>query len=116
MMPSLFHFSSLSLARLRDMTQETDQEQRRRIGEMEKDVSEFEELQGISNLNECFVFVNFSKVSFDETLIKLANAEQQVEDLKLQLDDALSAEDMVVRLTERNLVLGEVYCCHLILL
>lgn len=50
------------------------------------------------------------EVSFDETLIKLANAEQQVEDLKLQLDDALSAEDMVVRLTERNLVLGEVYC------
>ena len=46
--------------------------------------------------------------SYDETLIKLANAEQQVEDLKNQLDDALSAEDMVVRLTERNLVLGEV--------
>ena len=33
------------------MTQETDQEQRRRIGEMEKDVAEFEELQGVSNLN-----------------------------------------------------------------
>jgi len=57
-----------------------------------------------------FLGIKILQVSFDETLIKLANAEQQVEDLKLQLDDALSAEDMVVRLTERNLVLGEV--CH----
>lgn len=37
----------------------------------------------------------------------MSNAEIQIEDLKLQLDDALGAEDMVVQLTERNLVLGE---------
>lgn len=48
------------------------------------------------------------KASYDEAKIKLANAEVQIEDLKLQLDDALTAEDMLVRLTERNLVLGEV--------
>jgi dynactin 1 len=36
----------LSSVRLRDMTQETDQEQRRRIAEMEKDVANFEDLQG----------------------------------------------------------------------
>jgi dynactin 1 len=41
-------------------------------------------------------------------LIKLSNAETQVEELKSQLDDALSAEEMLVSLTERNLMLGEV--------
>jgi len=41
-------------------------------------------------------------------LIKLTNAETQVEDLKLQLDDALGTEDLLVQLTERNLMLGEV--------
>ena len=59
---------------------------------MEKDVSGIDDLQA----------------SYDETLIKLSNAEVQIEDLKLQLDDALAAEDMLVRLTERNLMLGEV--------
>jgi len=38
----------------------------------------------------------------------LQNAEQQVEDLKIQLDDALGAEEMLVQLTERNLMLSEV--------
>lgn len=41
-------------------------------------------------------------------MIKLTNAEIQIEDLKLQLDDALGAEEMLVQLTERNLMLGEV--------
>ena len=45
---------------------------------------------------------------YESTLIKLTNAEVQVEDLKLQLDDALGAEEMLVQLTERNLLLGEV--------
>lgn len=40
-------------------------------------------------------------------MIKLANAEIQIEDLKAQLDDALGAEEMLVQLTERNLMLGE---------
>ena len=44
----------------------------------------------------------------DEALFKLANAEVQVEELKVQLDDALGAEEMLVQLTERNLMLGEV--------
>jgi len=39
---------------------------------------------------------------------KLANAETQVEDLKIQLDDALGAEDMLEQLTDRNLQMGEV--------
>jgi dynactin 1 len=45
---------------------------------------------------------------FDSALIKLSNAEVQIEDLKLQLDDAMGAEEMLVQLTERNLMLGEV--------
>lgn len=80
-----------ALVRLRDITQETDQEQKMRISDMEKDVAEFEELQS----------------QYDSTLIKLSNAEVQIEDLKLQLDDALGAEEMLVQLTERNLMLGE---------
>ncbi|KAJ3806251.1 dynactin [Lentinula aff. lateritia] len=80
-----------ALLRLRDITQDTDQDQRRRIAEMEKDLTGYEELQA----------------QLSTTTVKLSNAETQIEDLKLQLDDALGAEDMLVQLTERNLVLGE---------
>ncbi|OBZ68564.1 Dynactin, isoform [Grifola frondosa] len=80
-----------ALIRLRDITQETEQEQRRRIAEMEKDVSGLDELHS----------------QYESTVIKLSNAVVQVEDLKLQLDDALGAEEMLVQLTERNLMLGE---------
>ncbi|KAI0829040.1 dynactin [Trametes gibbosa] len=80
-----------ALIRLRDISQETDQEQRRRIAEMEKDVTGLDDLQA----------------QYESTLIKLQNAEIQIEDLKMQLDDALGAEDLLVQLTERNLMLGE---------
>lgn len=36
------------------------------------------------------------------------NADAQIEDLKDQLDDALGAEEMLVQLTDRNLMLSEV--------
>lgn len=36
------------------------------------------------------------------------NADAQIEDLKVQLDDALGAEEMLVQLTDRNLMLSEV--------
>jgi len=52
--------------------------------------------------------LNPSKAQLESTLIKLVNADTQIEDLKLQLDDALGAEEMVVQLTERTLMLGEV--------
>ncbi|KAJ7194752.1 dynactin [Mycena pura] len=80
-----------ALLRLRDVSHETDQEQRRRIAEMEKDVAGSEDLQS----------------KYETTEIKLANAEIQIEDLKMQLDDALGAEELLVQLTERNLMLGE---------
>lgn len=45
---------------------------------------------------------------FDALKESLENAELQVEDLKIQLDDALGAEDMLELLTEKNLAMGEV--------
>lgn len=45
---------------------------------------------------------------YEEALNKLSNAESEIEGLKLQIDDALGAEDLLVQLTERNLELGEV--------
>jgi hypothetical protein len=51
---------------------------------------------------------NILPAQLESTLIKLVNADTQIEDLKLQLDDALGAEDLVVQLTERTLMLGEV--------
>ncbi|THH30239.1 hypothetical protein EUX98_g3963 [Antrodiella citrinella] len=66
-----------ALIRLRDVTHENESEQRRRINEMEKDITSVDGLQ------------------------------VQIDDLKMQLDDALGAEEMLVQLTERNLMLGE---------
>ncbi|KAI9445370.1 dynein associated protein-domain-containing protein [Lactarius indigo] len=80
-----------ALIRLRDLSQETEQEQRKRITEMEKDVMSVDDLS----------------TQLESALIKLSNADTQIEDLKIQLDDALGAEEMVVQLTERNLTLGE---------
>ncbi|KAJ3484582.1 hypothetical protein NLI96_g5543 [Meripilus lineatus] len=80
-----------ALMKLREITQENDQEQRKRIAEMEKDVQDSDDLH----------------IQLEDAFIKLANAETQVEELKLQLDDALGAEELVEQLTERNLMLGE---------
>ncbi|TFK24263.1 dynactin [Coprinopsis marcescibilis] len=80
-----------ALIRLRDVSQETEQEQRRRIADMEKDVAALDELQA----------------QYEETLIKLTNSESEIDSLKEQVDDALGAEDLLVQLTERNLELGE---------
>ncbi|KAI0307655.1 dynein associated protein-domain-containing protein [Multifurca ochricompacta] len=70
-----------ALVRLRDLSQETEQEQRRRIAEMEKDIMNVDDLS----------------IQLESAVIKLTNADTQIEDLK----------EMVVQLTERNLMLGE---------
>lgn len=49
-----------------------------------------------------------SVAQYAQTLARLEHADAQVDDLKEQLDDALGAEDMLVQLTERNLLMGEV--------
>lgn len=80
-----------ALIRLRDVTSETDHEQKRRISELEKDLSSLSDLQD----------------SRDSLVAKLQASEAQLEDVKIQLDDALGAEEMLEQLTERNLFLGE---------
>ncbi|QRW00779.1 Dynein associated protein [Ceratobasidium sp. AG-Ba] len=80
-----------ALIKLRDLTHETDVEQKRKITELERELSGVDELQ----------------TSYEETLTKLTNADAQIEDLKIQLDDALGAEEMLVQLTDRNLMLSE---------
>ncbi|CAE6488914.1 unnamed protein product [Rhizoctonia solani] len=80
-----------ALIKLRQITQETDTEQKRKIADLERELSGIDELQ----------------TGYEETLSKLANADAQIEDLKVQLDDALGAEDMLVQLTDRNLQLSE---------
>jgi dynactin 1 len=97
------------LYRLRQITQETDTEQKRKIAELERELSGIDELQGIYTLSHTIHWYLVGIIAgYEETLSKLANADAQIEDLKIQLDDALGAEDMLVQLTDRNLQLSEV--------
>lgn len=80
-----------ALIRLRDVTSETDLEQRRRISELDKELSALADVQD----------------SRDVLASKLQSVEAQLDDVKIQLDDALGAEEMLEQLTERNLFLGE---------
>ena len=81
---------------------------------MEQDIASTDELQGTLLTQDIHIYykreiVNSPRIAqFEEASFKLVNAETQIEELKLQLDDALGAEDLVEQLTERNLVLGEV--------
>ncbi|WVF69238.1 hypothetical protein IAT40_004014 [Kwoniella sp. CBS 6097] len=80
-----------ALIRLRDVSSEAEREHKAKMAELEKELTSQEDLLSQLELAEA----------------KLGNAEAQVEDLKLQLDDALGAEDMLEQLTERNLQMGE---------
>lgn len=80
-----------ALIRLRDVTSETEHEQRRRISDLEKELSALADVQDAR----------------DTLTSKLQASEAQLEDVKIQLDDALGAEEMLEQLTERNLFLGE---------
>jgi dynactin 1 len=74
------------------VSSEAERDHKTKISELERELTSQEELASQLELAEA----------------KLANAESQVEELKLQLDDALGAEDMLEQLTERNLQMGEV--------
>uniref|UniRef100_V5EZ20 Dynein associated protein domain-containing protein n=2 Tax=Kalmanozyma brasiliensis (strain GHG001) TaxID=1365824 RepID=V5EZ20_KALBG len=76
---------------LRDRSNETEGEHRRKIIELERENAELIELNSTN----------------DSLLPELENAESMIEDLKLQLDDALGAQDLVEQLTERNLQLSD---------
>lgn len=49
-----------------------------------------------------------SPAQYDSTLVKLANAEDQIDELKQRLDDMLGAEEAFEQVTEQNLAYGEV--------
>ncbi|EJT98432.1 hypothetical protein DACRYDRAFT_118713 [Dacryopinax primogenitus] len=80
-----------ALLRLRDIAQESEREQRKKINELEREVASVEDIQS----------------QYEMTLTKLDNAEAQIDDLKAQLDASLGAEDMVMQLTERVMALSE---------
>ncbi|KZO99357.1 hypothetical protein CALVIDRAFT_477249 [Calocera viscosa TUFC12733] len=80
-----------ALLRLRDIAQESERDQRKKINELEREVASVEDLQS----------------QYEMALSKLENAEAQIDDLKAQLDASLAAEDIVMQLTERVMSLSE---------
>ncbi|KAI1067450.1 hypothetical protein LB506_004298 [Fusarium annulatum] len=80
-----------ALVRLRDLTQETEEQLKGQIKGLEEDVKEF----------------NTMKEEFSKCRGKLEQSESAVEDLRQQLDNALGAEDMIEDLTERNMSMSE---------
>lgn len=80
-----------ALWRLRELTQETEEELKEKVKMLEEDL---EELSGV-------------KEQFDEAKAKLEQNEVTIEDLRQQLDNALGAEDMIEELTERNMSQSE---------
>lgn len=80
-----------ALLRLRDITQEQEQELRDQIAGLEEEVKEF----------------NAVKKEHSGAKEKLAKSEAAVDDLRQQLDTALGAEDMIEDLTERNMSMSE---------
>lgn len=80
-----------ALIRLRDVSTDAEKEHRSKIHDLERELGAQEDLASRLEMAEA----------------KLSNSEEQVEDLKQQLDDALGAEDLLEELTERNLQMGE---------
>lgn len=80
-----------ALIRLRDLTQQQEEELREQIKSLEDDVQE------LTNVKE----------QHEAARDKVAQAEAMVEDLRQQLDTALGAEDMIEDLTERNMSQAE---------
>ena len=80
-----------ALLRFRDATAEHENELNMKIKTLEQENYEFEEI----------------RQQYEKTMEKLNVTESLVEDLKMQLDDALGAEDLVDQLTEKNLNLTE---------
>ncbi|KAF7593710.1 hypothetical protein BBP40_011002 [Aspergillus hancockii] len=76
-----------ALIRLRDMTQQQEMDLRDQIKELQQDLEEYEKI----------------KSQYETTKEKLLVAENNVEDLKQQLDTALGAEEMIEELAEKNM-------------
>ncbi|KAI9468505.1 MAG: dynein associated protein-domain-containing protein [Benjaminiella poitrasii] len=80
-----------ALLRLRDATAEQENELNQKIKVLEQENYMLQEVKG----------------QHEKTLERLATTETLVDDLKMQLDDALGAEELVDQLTEKNLNLTE---------
>ncbi|TPX10545.1 uncharacterized protein E0L32_008431, partial [Thyridium curvatum] len=80
-----------ALLRLRDITQQQEEELKDQIKGLEEDLREF----------------SLVKEQFESCKDKLSQSEAAVEDLRQQLDTALGAEDMIEDLTERNMSMAE---------
>lgn len=80
-----------ALVKLRDFSAENEQDNKRRIADLEKELDLTSDLQN----------------AYTTTAEQLEASEAIVESLKLQLDDAMGAQDMLELLTERNLALSE---------
>ena len=80
-----------ALLRLRDITQQQEEELKDQIKSLEEDVQEFGAL----------------KSEYELSTEKFSQAESTIEDLRQQLDTALGAEDMIEDLTERNMSQAE---------
>ncbi|KAH8922303.1 hypothetical protein BT69DRAFT_1282355 [Atractiella rhizophila] len=80
-----------ALIRLRDLTSETEADYRKKIADLEKELELTLELQNM----------------YDVTARDLEDAEAQIEELKGQLDDSSESQELLERLTERNLTLSE---------
>ncbi|KAG9326764.1 hypothetical protein KVV02_008654 [Mortierella alpina] len=80
-----------ALLKLRDMTSEQEAEMNRRLKNLEKEASMVQEVQ----------------LHNEKLRESLEIAENQIEDLKQRLDDAIGAEDMIEQLSEKNMTLGE---------
>lgn len=76
---------------MRDVAAEQEAELNLRIKHLEQENYQLEEI----------------RLQYESTLEKLAVAEILVDDLRIQLDDASGAEDLVEQLTEKNLNLTE---------
>lgn len=80
-----------ALLRLRDVTQEQEVELRQQIKELEKDAQSLRNVEG----------------RYEERGEKLAKSETTIEELRQQLEVALTADEMIEELTERNTTLTE---------
>jgi dynactin 1 len=80
-----------ALIRLRDITQDAEEERLEQIKSLEEDVADFATV----------------KSEYESTKERLLECEADIEDLKQQLDAALGAEDMIEELTEKNMALSE---------
>ncbi|KAI9202529.1 dynein associated protein-domain-containing protein [Polychytrium aggregatum] len=82
---------TVALIRLRDVTTETESELRHTIALLEKENMHLAD----------------QKLKDDQLKKQIEDYEQQVEALKEELDEALSAEEMIVSLTDKNMALHE---------